>query len=108
MYRPGFLNGVQSIRSLRDDTKLGSSQTARNRFSKARKAIDNQTLKLCVPDTRYPRICGFASICIMRYTEETSAFGEATDEGGMSKKLERLALPDHLFILVLAHSLMHR
>ena len=46
MYRPGFLNGVQSIRSLRDDTKLGSSQTARNRFSKARKAIDNQTLKL--------------------------------------------------------------
>jgi hypothetical protein len=44
----------------------------------------------------------------MRYTEETSAFGEATDEGGMSKKLERLALPDHLFILVLAHSLMHR
>ena len=106
MYRPGFLNGVQSIRSLRDDTKLGSSQTARNRFSKARKAIDNQTLKL--PDTRYPRICGFASICIMRYTEETSAFGEATDEGGMSKRLERLALPDHLFILVLAHSLMHR
>ena len=90
MYRPGFLNGVQSICSLRNDTKLGSSQTARNRFSKTRKAIDNQTLKLCVPDTRYPRIRSFASVYIMRYTEETSAFGEA-DEGGMSKELNAMS-----------------
>jgi hypothetical protein len=44
MYRPGFLNGVQSVCRLPEDTKRRSSQTSRNRISESSQS--HQQLKL--------------------------------------------------------------
>jgi hypothetical protein len=52
-------------------------------------------------------MCGFARMSIMRHTGETTAFGEATDGGGMRAKdrlyvvvsaAQKLVLSAHLFI----------